>query len=260
MSIDLEKTRYLFGKDKPEKVFMNHVSNVTGYILPIEDLTILAKEYGATVVVDGSQSLGLVPVDLRNVDIDYLVFAGHKTLYGPLGIGGFFIKNGLKLNVYIAGGTGTDSLNLKMPETRPARYEPASENIVAIAGLNEALKEFEEKTAVEQFLVKEQKLAEVLTKELSEIDGVLVHSPAQGHGTGIVAFNIKGFKAADVGMLLDEDYDIAVRTGYHCAPLIHKYLRDEEKSGVVRASVGRYTTEEEVEELVQAVREIAEWQ
>lgn len=259
-SVNMEKTKYLFSKEKPDKLFVSHVSNVTGYILPVKELAAMAKIYGAVVAVDGSQSLGLINVDLRNTDIDFFVFAGHKTLYGPLGIGGFFMKCDISLKHYIAGGTGTDSLNLHMPEKIPVRYEPASANIVAIAGLCEALKDIEEEHAIRAMLLQEQKLNHMLMCGLEKIQNVKLYSAPGGSGTGICAFNIQGYNAADIGMVLDEDYDIAVRTGYHCAPLIHKYLADEGHLGVVRASIGKFTTREDVEKLLTAVEEIALWQ
>lgn len=259
-SVNIEKTKYLFSKDKPDKLFVTHVSNVTGYILPVKELAVMAKNYGAVVVADGSQSLGLVNVDLRNTDIDFFVFAGHKTLYGPLGIGGFFMKCGSSLKPYIAGGTGTDSLNLHMPEGIPARYEPASANIVAIAGLCEALRNLEDENTISDMLLQEQKCNDLLTCGLEKIDGVKLYAAPKGSGTGICAFNIDGYKSSDVGMILDEDYDIAVRTGYHCAPLIHKHLSNEAYLGVVRASIGKFTTKEDIEKLLAAVEEIALWQ
>lgn len=259
MTIDLTKTEYLFAKKRPDKVFLSHVSNVTGYILPLEELSGLVRKERAVMIVDGSQSLGLVPVDLRKLDVDFFVFAGHKTLYGPLGIGGFFMRNEAILEIHIAGGTGTNSLNLEMPQSLPERYEPASKNIVAVAGLNAALKDMGTERKRILWLLEEQRLAKKLEKELSQIDRVQMYSVNSENRTGIVAFNIEGLNAADVGMILDEDYDIAVRTGYHCAPLIHKYLKDESFHGVVRASVGRYTTKQDVETLACAIREIAEW-
>ena len=105
---------------------MSHVSNVTGYILPVEEIAASAKEYEAIVVVDGAQALGLVPISLKNSPIDFYVFAGHKTLYGPFGIGGFIYHSKYRLKHMIAGGTGSDSLNLEMPEEGTVGYEPGS--------------------------------------------------------------------------------------------------------------------------------------
>ena len=258
LTIDIEKTKYMFSKDIPGKVFACHVSNVTGYVLPVNEVANLAKEYEATVVVDASQSLGLVPMDLKQAHIDYMIFAGHKTLYGPLGIGGFFIKCGNNLKKYISGGTGTDSLNLEMPDKGIKGYEPASFNVVAAAGLNAALDEIKDNEAVETLFLREKELGNYLVKELKKIHNVKLYVTGEVNCVGIVPFNIEGYKASETGMVLDEDYDVAVRTGYHCAPLIHKYLKDTDYLGVVRASIGRFTTKEEIDDFVKAVRDIAE--
>lgn len=167
-------------------------------------------------------------------------------------------NSSVSLKPFICGGTGSDSLNLEMPVECPSKYEASSPNIVAIAGLRAALQEIADSGGVAGFYQKEQELTELLVSSLESIPGVKLYLPRQETHVGIVAFNIQGFLSADVGMLLDEDYNIAVRTGYHCAPLIHGYLRDESYAGVVRASVGRYTTEEEIRKFVEAVKEILE--
>lgn len=264
IEIDMEKMEYLFAKNPPSCVFLSHVSNVTGYVLPVGKIAEAAKVYQADVIVDASQSLGLVPVEFLAWNLDYLVFAGHKTLYGPFGIGGFFIKHGKHLQPYLAGGTGSDSLNPAMPTEAPAAYEAGSPDIVAAGGLLAALEELKAygngnyNSAIESYAKKEKQLSKKLVEELLKIPGVTLYLPKQEAHIGIVAFNVRGYRSADIGMILDEDYGIAVRTGYHCAPLVHKALQDESYAGVVRASVGRFTTEEEICALVEAVEEIVE--
>lgn len=255
-SVDTEKAEFMFGQIPPTRLFMTHISNVTGYILPILKLTEMAKEYFCDVVIDASQSLGLLEIDMRKLNADYIVFAGHKNLYGPFGTGGFFVRKEKKLHPYFAGGTGTDSLNLEMPGNSVAGFEPASPNIVAIAGLNVALDVIN--GTERDFYTEEKVLTDLLLSGLKKIHGITLYLPPRDEHIGIVAFNIQGYKASEVGMILDEEYGIAVRTGYHCAPLVHKYLKDEFYSGVVRVSVGRYTTAEDVEKFVQAVREVME--
>ena len=107
--IDTAKTKYMFSQNRPTLVCMSHVSNVTGYILPVNDITEAAKECGATVVIDGAQACGLIPTDLRKLMCDFYIFAGHKTLYGPFGAAGFFKRIGARLEPVMTGGTGTDS-------------------------------------------------------------------------------------------------------------------------------------------------------
>lgn len=264
LELDLEKIRFQFLRKKPTVVAVTHVSNVTGYILPVEEVAKSAAEQGAVVVVDGSQGLGLVPVCLKNLPVDFYIFAGHKTLYGPVGTGGFLQSGRIALKPYLAGGTGSSSLDLEMSYDVTG-LEPGSPNVPAIAGLRAAVAELCGEAGgiawekVSEVLERERRMAEYLINRLGEIPGVKLYLPKdRKRRAGIVAFNVEGYQASEVGMLLDEDYGIAVRTGYQCAPLIHKYLRTEEFLGVVRAGVGRFTTEEELEALADAVREIAE--
>ena len=254
-SIDMDRLRYEFSVHAPSYIFMTHVSNVTGCILPIEEIAAAAKEYGAVVTVDGSQALGLVPFDMAQPAVDFYVFAGHKTPYGPLGIGGFFIRNGRKLDTFIAGGTGSDSLNVRMPDTGTVRYEPASPNVVAAAGLLAAIKGVGN-TEIKARLEKELSLTHYMVDKLQKLSNVKLYLPPADRHVGIVALNVRGYKASEVGMILDADYNIAVRTGYHCAPLVHEFLDDREYLGVVRASLSMFTTTDEIDALCGALGEI----
>ena len=253
LEIDIEKMKYEFSKDKPGAVFCTHVSNVTGYILPIEEIFKEAKKHGSINVLDSAQSLGLVEVRADLLDVDLVGFAGHKTLYGPLGIGGFINVSAVPLDTFITGGTGSDSLNLEMPSGNEARYESASSNIIAIAGLNAALDCLNQKEHLEH----EREITNYLIDKLSSIKEVKMFLPsnAERH-VGIVSFEVDGFSSEDLGIILDEDFDIAVRTGYHCAPYIHKYLKDESSFGTIRVGIGQFTTKEEIDLLIKALKEI----
>ncbi|SFC69845.1 aminotransferase class V-fold PLP-dependent enzyme [Butyrivibrio sp. YAB3001] len=253
--IDLDKTRYEFSKEKPSVVICTHVSNVTGYILPIEEIFREAKKYEAICVLDSAQSLGLVPIDVRNNNVDILAFAGHKTLYGPFGIGGFINVSGIELEEYITGGTGSDSLNLDMPNHPEGKYEAASNNIVAIAGLNAALEALDVKKNFEH----ERKITEYLIRRLQTIKNVHMYLPndLEQH-VGIISLTFDGLKSEDVGMILDEDFDIAVRTGFHCAPYIHEYLRDKSSLGTVRIGLGQFNTQYDIDSIIDALKQIAE--
>lgn len=252
LEIDLEKMKYEFSQDRPSCIFCTHVSNVTGYILPVKAIFEEGKKYNSINVLDTAQSLGLVPVRGKELNADIIAFAGHKTLYGPFGIGGFFNLSNVPLLPVVTGGTGTDSLNLHMPEGPEAKYEAASENIVAIAGLNAALECLNQEALFQH----ESELTEWLISILSEIKQVTLLVPPIGKRVGIVSFTVNSLKSDDVGTILDQDFDIAVRTGYHCAPYIHKYLRDENKMGTVRVSLGQYNTQEDIYSLISAIKEL----
>lgn len=255
LEINLDKVRYMFSKEPPKCVCMTHVSNVTGYILPVEGVFCEAKKYDAITILDASQSLGLLEVNLKKIEADFVAFAGHKTLYGPLGVAGFISNCNEDLDEFIVGGTGSDSLNLNMPQQLPHRYEAASSNIVAIAGLHAALNWLKRSEIYEH----ERLLTDYLVEKLKQIPQIRLYLPKnRDNHISIVSFNIEGYKADDVGMILDQDFDIAVRTGYHCAPFIHKYLRDEDALGTVRVGLGSFTIEKEIDKLVLALGEMSD--
>lgn len=269
--IDMDRIEYEFSRYVPDMVCISHISNVTGYILPIKGICESAKKNNkyAVTVVDGCQALGLISRPLLdNNAVDYYVFAGHKTLYGPFGIGGIIchsaysvdiIKNRESYVPYICGGTGMDSLNMDMVQDSPEMLESGSIDIVAAKGLLAAIDLFLKEIPTEGNFLQEKIITEKLTEGLREIEGVHLYIPKnRDEHISIVSFNVEGYSSQETGIILNDDYRIAVRTGYHCAPLIHNYLKDEMFHGTVRASIGRYTTDEQIRYFVNAVREIAQ--
>lgn len=253
LEIDIEKLKYEFSINPPRCVCCTHISNVTGYVLPVAEIFECARRYDAITVLDTAQSLGVEKVDLAQMNVTFLAFAGHKSLYGPLGIGGFVTNGKVKLNELMAGGTGSNSLILDMPAESPDRYEFASTNIVAVAGLSQALTEIDYSN-----LLDEEKLVKRLIEGLSGIEDVELYIPDSKSHRNIVSFNLRNYKSEDLGMILDDDFGIAVRTGYHCAPFIHKWLKDDKNLGTVRVGIGKFNTEDDIDALLDAVREISE--
>lgn len=252
--IEVDKLPYIFSKETPAAVFCTHISNVTGYILPVDEIFSQSKRYGSINVLDTAQSLGLIEYDVRiNEEVDIIAFAGHKNLYGPFGVGGFINIAHVPLDEFIVGGTGSDSLNLDMPKGNEARYESASSNVIAIAGLKAALEVLE----VQKNYEHEKMLTDYLVEKLSALSNIKIFAPydKEKH-IGIVSFVVEGYKSDDVGMILDEDYDIAVRTGYHCAPHIHSHLKDEKYLGTVRVGLSQFTSKEELDRLIDALKEL----
>lgn len=252
MKMDLQKMDYLFHEKAPSAVVCTVISNVTGYRLPVEQIFAKAKEYGAVTIADAAQAAGLIPIDFSELHADVVCFAGHKTLCGPFGVGGFAIRKGLILEPVLTGGTGSDSLNLRMPQETPHRYEAGSENIVAVAGLRAALRWLKDYPHEDRI----KELTERLISGLSALDKVTVLGTPSENPYGIVSFVVEGYESADVGMILDDEYDIAVRTGYHCAPYIHEYLQDIPYAGTVRAGIGPFNTKEDIDALVEAVESL----
>lgn len=255
LEIDLEKMKYAFSKDKPYAVLCTHVSNVTGYILPVKEIFEEAKKYDAITILDSAQSLGLIEVDVKQLPVDIIAFAGHKCLYGPFGIGGFINVTNISLKEYVTGGTGSDSLNLEMPEGNESKYEAASSNIVAIAGLNAALKILN----VSEIYKHEKELTRYLVDELRAIKEIKLYLPASPDShIGIVSFTHQELSSEDVGTILDEDFDIAVRTGYHCAPYIHEYLNDKSSLGTIRVGLSQFNNKDDIKKLIIAIKEMVE--
>lgn len=254
--IEVAKLPYIFSKENPAAVFCTHISNVTGYILPVEEIFAESKKYGSINVLDSAQSLGLLEYDVRNgMGVDIIAFAGHKSLYGPFGIGGFINLSRVSLKEVIVGGTGSDSLNLDMPQGNETKYESSSSNIVAIAGLKASL----ETLKVQDVYVHEKKLTDYLVERLSEIPEAKIFVPENREKhIGIVSFAVDGYKSEDVGMILDEDYGIAVRTGYHCAPFIHVHLKDEGYLGTVRIGLSQFSTKDDIDKLMIALNSLSE--
>ena len=253
LEIDLDKTEFLFQRKPPDVLFVTAVSNVTGYMLPVERLTEMVHRHGGVVVIDAAQAAGLIPADLRKTAPDIVCFAGHKTLCGPFGIGGFLLRKGTELRPVFFGGTGSESLNLDMPDKVPERYEASSPNIVAIAGLYASLKELD----VEEHYRTLKELTEYALMSLSDTPKVKLCGYHDGMDSiGIISFVVEGYLSDDVGSILDEEFDIAVRTGYHCTPYIHDYLKDKPYAGTVRIGLGRYNTKEDIRLLTEALKSL----
>lgn len=253
LQIDLEKAKYQFSINSPSVVILNTLSNVTGYILPVAEIFLMAKEYGAITVLDAAQAAGLIDLDMPALNADVLCFAGHKTLMGPFGIGGFLIKHGITLKKVLTGGTGSASLTLDMPEEAPGRYEASSTNVVAIAGLNASLKGLD----INEHRKTLRELTEYLLEALNGIPSVNLMGTFDTDKTlGIVSFVVEGYQSDEVGIILDDEYDIAVRTGYHCAPYIHDYLGDKPYHGTIRIGIGQFNTKEDIDALISAIKSL----
>ncbi len=232
-------------------VIANHSSNVTGAVQEIAQIGRWCRGAGACLLVDASQSAGALPIDVDDMGIDMLAFTGHKGLYGPQGTGGLYVRSGIALRPLLYGGTGIDSSTLVPKEPF---YEVGTANQPGIAGLN-AGAEYILETGLEKIRSHEQALMELLYRGLGEIPGVTVYGDRVPEGTAL-SFNLEGLRPADVGYILAEGYGIQVRTGLHCAPLIHEYLGTA-RGGTVRASISYLSTEEDIRALLDAVGELA---
>lgn len=256
LKYDLEKIRYQFDAANPDLVIVSHASNTIGLVAPIEDIFSLAKKYDAYTLVDMAQSAGLIDCNIGLNCIDFAVFAGHKTLYGPTGISGFVMEPSIKLPAVFFGGTGYESANQDMPESIPEKYEMGTLNIVGIAGLNASLKWIQE-TTMETLAQKEQENRGRLLTILNNYDFIhIVGNNESNEYVGIVSCLIDGISSDSAGNIFDRQ-GVSVRTGLHCAPLAHRFMGTY-PAGTIRFSVNYFTSEEDFEQLIEALDFIEE--
>jgi cysteine desulfurase family protein len=243
---------------KTRLVVLNHASNVTGTIAPVDEVARIAHQHGALVLVDAAQSAGVLPIDLPRMGADFLAFTGHKGLYGPQGIGGLVLGDGVSpdwLDPLIRGGTGSNSEYEEQPDHLPDKYESGTQNGLGIAGLGAGVR-FVLARGVETIRAHETALTGQLLEGLAAIPGVTLHGPREvARRTAVVAFTVAGRCVAEVGFRLDDEHGILCRAGLHCAPVMHRTLGTF-PDGTVRVAPGIFTTAEEVRAAVEAVREV----
>jgi selenocysteine lyase/cysteine desulfurase len=257
--VDPDEIRKRF-RSNTRLVVVNHASNVVGTVQPIREIGRHCREAGIPFAVDASQSAGKVPIDVEDQFLDLVAFTGHKSLLGPTGIGGLYVREGIEVRHTRAGGTGVRSAQRSHLDEYPYRLEYGTPNLLGIAGLHAGLKWVLAK-GLDLIHEHEMKLTRMLHDGLRAIPGVTLYCQEDlANHIGVLAFNVDGMDAADVGTLLDVDYDIACRTGLHCAPLVHEQLGTAEMRGAVRFGVGPFNTEEHVLAAVKAVGEIVTFQ
>jgi len=233
----------------------NHSSNLLGSILPIAELSSIAHDHGAKILVDIAQSAGHIPVHLSQWKIDMAAFPGHKGLLGPQGTGGLYIAPDMDLNPWIYGGTGSQSEEINQPNVRPDRYEAGTPNTPGIAGLQAGARYVLERS-VTKIAEEEQILTQMMIKKLLNIQGVHVLGPEIGkERTGIVSFIMEHKDSAEIAFRLDREFGIAVRAGMHCTPLAH-IAAGTLATGAVRASVGYRSTADDIDRLIEAIQYI----
>lgn len=247
-------------KNNTKLVIVNHASNVIGTIQPIEQIGRQCREYDIPFALDASQSAGKIPIDMEDQYLDIITFTGHKSLLGPTGIGGLYVREGIEIRHTRAGGTGVRSSVRTHLEEYPYRMEYGTINTIGVAGLNAGLKWIQGQ-GLTQIYKHEMRLTEKLRDGLKEVDGVTLYCQdnLENH-ISVFLFNVNGLEALNTGTILDVDYDIASRTGLHCAPLVHEQLGTDKIHGAVRFGIGPFNTEDHIQTAILAVKEIAESQ
>jgi len=245
-------------KPNTKLIVITHASNVVGTLMPIGEIGKIARQRGVLFCVDAAQTAGTYPIDVEAMQIDFLAFTGHKSLCGPQGTGGLYIKGGLeaKLEPLMRGGTGSRSEFQVQPEFIPDKYESGTPNTVGIAGLGAGVR-FILSQGFAEIRAKEKGLTKRLIKGLQSIPGVVVYGCGDAHKqVAICSFTITGLTPSEVTMTLDEEFGIMSRPGLHCAPAAHQTINTFPQ-GTVRLSPGFFTTEEELNHTLEAIGKIA---
>ncbi len=248
-------------KPNTRAVVMMHASNVCGTVLPLREVGAFCKEHGLKFIADCAQTAGVLPISMKEMNIDALCFTGHKGLYGPQGIGGFVLQEEMieEITPLLSGGTGSISHTEEIPEFMPDRFEPGTMNLPGIFGLHAALKWISE-TGIENIHKKEKMLTGLFLENIKKLDRSgekikLIGKEMNEGRTAVVSIQTPGRDVSEVAYLLDKNYGIMTRVGLHCAPSAHQTLGTY-PTGTIRYSFGYFNTEEEVLMAVKALEEI----
>jgi selenocysteine lyase/cysteine desulfurase len=240
---------------KTRLIAVSHASNVLGTVQPISEIGRIAAEKEILFLVDAAQTAGVLPIDIQEMRIDLLAFPGHKSLLGPTGTGGLYVSSRITPRPWREGGTGGDSASEMQPRVWPYYLEGGTPNVLGVAGLTAGLKFVEERgmNAIHQH---EVQLVERLWRRLDEISGFEVFGHRdQSRRVGTMSFRSEVLPAAELGGILDQAFDIAIRPGLHCAPYIHRAIGTF-PDGAVRVSPGAFSTEADIDLLADALTEI----
>ena len=244
-------------KSNTSAIVLTHASNLSGNVTDLAFVSNFAKKHGLLLIVDASQTAGSLPINVVKMGIDILCFTGHKGLFGPQGTGGLYVREGLTLSPLKSGGSGIHSFDRQHPTDMPTALEAGTLNGHGIAGLNAGL-DYILSTGVKNIHAKEISLARRFVNGISDISDLKLYGDIDAPlRTPIISLNIGNMSSASVSDILWEDYEICVRAGAHCAPLMHKTFGTE-KQGAVRFSFSCFNTEAEIDTAIQAMHEIAE--
>jgi cysteine desulfurase/selenocysteine lyase len=241
---------------KTRLIALTHASNVLGTVQPIAEVGRIAREHDLLFLVDAAQTAGVVPIDIQEMNIDLLAAPGHKSLLGPTGTGFLYAGPRTQVAAWREGGTGGDSSSETQPSQMPYFLEGGTPNVLGVAGLIEGLR-YVQQQGIDNIHKHEVELVERLWRKLEEMEGYEVFGHREhGRRVGTLSFRSASLPAAELGGILDQAFDIAIRPGLHCAPYIHRALQTAPE-GAVRVSPGPFNTTDDIDRLAEALAEIA---
>lgn len=232
----------------------SHASNLTGNLLDLQRMSAFAKKHGLVFLLDAAQTAGCTPIAMEDMGVHLLAFTGHKGLMGPQGTGGLCVAPGVELRPLLSGGTGVRSFEEEQPEEYPEHLEAGTLNGHGLAGLGAAA-DFILETGVDAIHAHERALTERFVEGVQSMDGVTLYGDFSGDRAPVVALNLAGWDPAAAADELSIQYDIAVRPGIHCAPRMHRALGTQDR-GCLRFSFGWYTTEDDIDAALAALKEM----
>lgn len=242
-------------KKNTKLIITTHASNVTGNLMPIGKMGKIARENNITFMVDAAQTAGVCEILVEKLNIDLLAFTGHKSLLGPQGTGGLYIKEGLEIESFRQGGTGSNSESENHPNFLPDKFESGTPNTVGLAGLGAGI-EFIQKKGIKNIFKYKKDLTNYLIEKLQEIDEITIYGfLSKDKQIPVVSFNINEIEPSEVSYILDQAFNIMSRPGLHCAPYAHKTIKTF-PSGTIRFSLGYFNTKKEVDLSIQALKHI----
>ena len=237
-------------------IVTTHMSNVFGTIVDIKAIGDFCKENNILYLVDASQSIGVLDIDVQEMNIDLLAFPGHKALFGPMGTGALYIKEGIIVKPLKEGGTGSYSHSIDQPDLYPDSLESGTPNGVGIIALGKGI-DFINEVGLENIRNHEMSLKNHFIELLKDNEDVILYGTLDDRQGAVVSLNVKDMDSSEISYILSDEFDIYTRPGFHCAPLAHKTMGTEEL-GAIRFSFGYYNTLEEVEKTVEALLNIIE--
>ena len=237
-------------------IVTTHMSNVFGTIVDIKAIGDFCKENNILYLVDASQSIGVLDIDVQEMNIDLLAFPGHKALFGPMGTGALYIKEGIIVKPLKEGGTGSYSYSIDQPDLYPDSLESGTPNGVGIIALGKGI-DFINEFGLENIRNHEMSLKNHFIELLKDNEDVILYGTLDDRQGAVVSLNVKDMDSSEISYILSDEFDIYTRPGFHCAPLAHKTMGTEEL-GAIRFSFGYYNTLEEIEKTVEALLNIIE--